>query len=117
MKRPKVIKVRLLLIAVVAATLSGPFLRAQTAPTGTVNGQISVVGGFLAGARVVLDSSGDATFTATATTDANGQFSVTNVPVGTIGVKIYDAQNNLLKTVSATLDTAGQVLSLNIQIP
>jgi hypothetical protein len=108
--------VRLPIIVLVVALLSGLLLGAQSS-TGTVNGQVSVVGGFLAGARVVIKSSGDANYTATSTTDENGTFSFTNVPVGTVEIKVYDAQSNLLKTVSATLASAGQVLNVAIQIP
>lgn len=109
--------VRLPIIAVVAALLSGPLLLAQSSSTGTVSGRISVVGGFLAGARIVISSTGDASYTATSTTDVNGQFSFASVPLGAIEIKVYDAQSNLLKTVSATLASAGQVLNVQIQVP
>lgn len=109
--------VRLPIIVLVAALLSGLLLGAQSNSTGTVNGQVSVVGGFLAGGRVVIRSSGDANYSATSTTDENGTFSFASVPVGTVELKVYDGQSNLLKTVSATLASAGQVLNVAIQVP
>lgn len=109
--------VQLPIIVVVAALLSGQLLVAQSSAVGTVSGQVSVAGGFLAGARVVIRSTGDANYTATSTTDVNGTFSIASVPVGTVEIKVYDTQSNLLKTVSATLASAGQVLNVPIHVP
>jgi len=102
---------------VAAVLLSGSLLGAQSVSTGAVNGQVSIVGGFLAGARIVISSTGNANYTATSTTDANGRFSFASVPIGTIGIKVYDTQNNSLKTVGATLDSAGQILNVQIHVP
>jgi hypothetical protein len=114
MSRPTV---RLLGVVIVATLLSGARLCGQSSSTGTVSGQISVVGGVLAGARIAVNSSGNANYIASSTTDANGKFSIANVPVGAIEIKVSDAQSNLLKTVSATLASDGQVLNLQINIP
>ena len=109
--------VRLLLVNVLVMALSAPYLQAQSGQTGTVGGQVSVVGGSLSGAKISLTSTGDASYTASATTDSNGKFNIQGVPVGTIAIQIFDSQNNLLKTLSATLASAGQVLNLDIQVP
>ena len=110
-------RLRLSIIVMVATVVSGLLLEAQSSSTGAVRGQISVVGGYLAGARVVISSTGDANYTANSTTDANGIFSIAGVPVGTIQIRVYDSQTHLLKTVSATLDSAGQVINVAIHVP
>ena len=100
-----------------AALLSGQLTIAQSAAVGTVSGQVTVVGGFLARARVVISSTGDTNYTGNSTTDENGKFNFASVPVGTIAIKLYDTQSNLLKTVGGTLASAGDVLNLAIQVP
>lgn len=104
-------------IVILVAVSSGPYLEAQSGQTGTVGGQVSIVGGSMAGAKISVTTSGDATYTATATTDANGKFSIQGVPLGTVTINVSDTQNNLLKTLNATLASAGQVLNLDIQVP
>ncbi len=106
-----------LAIVFVGALLFGQLCRAQSSSMGTVGGQVSVVGGFLAGARVVISSTGETNYTASSSTDQDGTFSIASVPVGTIEIKVYDAQRNLLTTVSATLAFAGQILNVPIHVP
>ena len=108
---------RLPIIVGIVTLLAASNLGAQSSSLGTVSGKVTVVGGFLAGARVVIHSTGDANYTANSVTGQDGTFSIASVPVGTVEIKLYDTQSNLLKTVSTTLSSAGQVVSVAIQVP
>ena len=85
---------------------------AQGAGTGTVNGNVTLNGAALANVTVVLTSSGSSAYTGKATTDANGNFSVTDAPVGTVEVKAYDAQGVFLTSTTGTINKAGDVITL-----
>lgn len=85
---------------------------AQGASTGTVNGNVTLNGTALANVAVVLTSSGSSAYTGKATTDANGNFSVTDAPVGTVEVKAYDAQGAFLISATGIINKAGDVITL-----
>jgi len=85
---------------------------AQGAGTGTVNGSVTLNAAALANAAVVLTSSGSSAYTAKTTTDANGNFSVTDAPVGTVEVKAYDTQGVFLVSGTGIINKAGDVISL-----
>jgi hypothetical protein len=85
---------------------------AQGASTGTVNGNVTLNGAALANTAVVLTSSGSSAYTGKATTDANGNFSVTDAPVGTVEVKAYDAQGAFLISATGIINKAGDVITL-----
>jgi hypothetical protein len=85
---------------------------AQGASTGTVNGNVTLNGAALANVAVVLTSSGSSAYTGKATTDANGNFSVTDAPVGTVEVKAYDAQGGFLISTTGIINKAGDVITL-----
>src|SRR5436305_1251264 len=104
----------LLLGLAVALTLlvSGAWMQAPA--TGTVKGSVTLNGSALAGAAVVIGSSGSSSYTASATTDPSGNFTFSNTPVGTIEVKVYDANGGYIVGGTGTLKQAGDVISLTL---
>jgi hypothetical protein len=87
---------------------------AQTVATGTVNGRVTLNGVPVSNAAVVLGSSGSSGYTAKTTTDANGNFTVENAPVGTVEAKAYDSQGVFLVSGIGVLNKAGDVVSLTL---
>lgn len=87
---------------------------AQAPATGTVNGSVKLNGTPLANAAVVVSSSGSSSYTAKATTDANGNFTFGDAPVGNVEVKVYDSQGVFLASGAGVLGKAGDVVSLAI---
>jgi|SRR6266853_3144939 hypothetical protein len=85
---------------------------AQAPGTGTVNGNVTLNGAALANAAISLTSSGSSAYTGKATTDANGNFSVTDAPVGTVEVKAYDAQGVFLVSATGIINKAGDAITL-----
>lgn len=102
---------RFLLIAIAMVMLFST-VWPQATDTGTVNGNVTLNGDPLPNASVVLSSSGNSGYTAKATTDANGNFTVAGAPVGTVEAKAYDAQGAFLVSGAAILSKAGDVISL-----
>jgi hypothetical protein len=98
------------LVAVIAVTTW-----AQT-PTGTVNGSVQRASGPLAGAKVVLDSASDSKYTGTATTDAKGEFTIRDAPVGPVTARVYDADETLIATSNAVIRKAGETVTLIIKV-
>lgn len=84
----------------------------QATDTGTVNGSVTLNGAPLSNASVVLSSSGNSGYTGKATTDANGNFTIADAPVGTVEAKAYDAQGAFLVSGTAILSKAGDVVSI-----
>jgi hypothetical protein len=106
---------RRILIAAVSLVLA---LQAQQAlPTGTVKGVVTSAGKPVAAAKVVLSSSTDSGYTASAATDVDGAFAIGQVPVGTVEVRVFSSDGALAISGKGELKTAGEVLSLPIQIP
>jgi hypothetical protein len=87
---------------------------AQAPATGTVNGSVTLNGNPVTGASVEVGSSGDSSYTAKVTSDTNGNFSVSNAPLGTIEAKAYDSQGQFLASSTGTLAQAGGTLSLTL---
>jgi len=85
---------------------------AQAPGTGTVNGNVTLNGAVLANAAVSLTSSGSSAYTGKTTTDANGNFSITDAPVGIVEVKAYDAQGVFLVSATGIINKAGEVITL-----
>ena len=104
-------------LAAVAVAMAAATASAQQAETGTVAGSVRRAGGPVASARVVIDSGRDSTYTASTTTDGNGRFTVANAPVGPIGVKVYNAQDQVIVRAQGTLSRAGETLTLALQAP
>jgi len=105
---------RFVLIASAATMLLLSMAWSQATDTGTVNGSVTLNGAPLPNASVVLSSSGNSGYTAKATTDANGNFTVCDAPVGTVEAKAYDAQGAFLVSGTAILSKAGDVVSLTL---
>ena len=89
----------------------------QPPATGTVTGSVRRASGPVASARVVIDSGSDSKYTATAATDRDGRFTIAHAPVGSIGVKVYDANNKVIVQAKGTLTGAGETLTLVLQAP
>jgi hypothetical protein len=87
---------------------------AQAPATGTVNGSVTLNGAALPSATVVLSSSGNSGYTAKAITDANGNFTIGDAPVGNVEAKAYDAQGVFLVSSAGVLSNAGDVVSLSL---
>jgi 3-hydroxyisobutyrate dehydrogenase-like beta-hydroxyacid dehydrogenase len=90
---------------------------AQAAATGTVKGSVGGPGGPVVGARVVIDSGSDSSYTAIATADQNGEFTFSDAPVGGIEVKVYDAQGNMLVSGRGNVRFQGDVITLVLRVP
>jgi hypothetical protein len=56
-------------------------------------------------------------YTATTTTDQKGEFTFSDVPVGGIEVKIYDAQGNMLVSGNGNPKFEGDVITLLLKLP
>ena len=98
-----------------ALFVSGAWVQAPA--TGTVKGSVTLNGNGLEGATVVIGSSGNSNYTGRATTDPSGNFSFSNAPVGTIELKVYDANGRFLVSGTGSLKQAGDVISLTLSVP
>ena len=87
---------------------------AQAPATGTVNGSVTLNGTRVSSAAVVVSSSGSSSYTAKTITDANGNFTFGDAPVGNVEVKAYDSQGVFLASGTGNLSKAGDVVSLAI---
>ena len=85
---------------------------AAPGPTGVVKGSVSGDSGPVVGARVVIASGTDSSYTARATTDNEGAFTFPNAPVGDVEVKVYNAQDNLIASGKGVLKVAGETITL-----
>lgn len=91
-------------------------LAAQAAVTGSINGSVKAAGGPVAGARIVVDSSGDSSFSGSATTLADGSFVVVDAPVGIVQVKAYDKEGKMLGSAKGDLKHQGDVLAITLTV-
>lgn len=89
---------------------------AAPGPTGIVKGSVSRGGSPVVGARVVIGSDGDSSYTASATTGEEGAFNFSNAPVGEIEVRVY-SQDILLVTGKGVLKVAGETITLVLTVP
>jgi len=85
------------------------------APSGTVTGAVRG-NGTIAGLTVVASSKANSRYTGTATTDAEGAFTLSEVPLGVVQFKLYDAEHRLLGEGEGELQHDGEVLSVVLQI-
>jgi hypothetical protein len=90
---------------------------AAPSPTGIVKGSVSGADGSVAGARVVIASGSDSSYTASATTDKEGTFTFSNAPLGEVEVKVYNSQDNLIATGKGVLKAAGETITLILRAP
>ena len=90
---------------------------AASGPTGIVKGSVSGADGPLAGARVVISSSAESSYTASATTDAEGAFTFSNAPVGEVELKVYNSQDTLLVTGKDVLKAEGETITVLLKVP
>lgn len=103
-------------LLVVAVMVSAAAIgRAQAAPRGTVNGTVTGSGGPFVGSPVVINSA-SSSYTATSTTNQNGDFTFTDAPVGGIEVKVYDAQGNVLVSGTGNIRFQGEVITLVLRV-
>jgi hypothetical protein len=67
--------------------------------------------------KIVFSSSADSGYSASATTDTDGAFSVAQVPVGTVELRVFSPDGKLAVSGKGVLKAAGDVLTLPIQLP
>jgi hypothetical protein len=101
-----------------AAVILTTATAAQPQPeTGTVTGSVRRASGPVASARVEVDSGSDSKYGASTTTDRDGRFTITTAPVGAIGVKVYDAKEQVIAQGRGVLRRAGDTINLALQAP
>lgn len=105
-----------LVVAAAGAALAAA-APAPQAETGTVAGSVRRASGPVAAVRVVIDSGADSKYTASATTDRDGRFTIASAPVGAISVKVYDAREQVIAQARGTLSRAGETLTLVLHVP
>jgi hypothetical protein len=104
-------------VAIGGLVLASMALSAATA-TGTVNGSVKTSGGSpVAGAKVVLESQSDSSYGATSLTDKEGAFSFAGAPVGGLSASAYNDKEELLVTGKGELRFAGEVITLQLEVP
>jgi Carboxypeptidase regulatory-like domain len=99
-------------VALLAITAS-----ASSGPTGVVKGSVSAADGPIVGARVVISSGADSSYTASTTTDKEGAFTFSNAPVGDLELKVYNAQDTLIATGKGVLKAADEVITVVLKVP
>ena len=102
-------------LAAVVAAMVVSTISAQQPATGLVKGSVRRPGSPVASARVVVDSGSDSTYTATTTTDRDGNFAVSDAPVGGVTVRVYDAADHVIASGKGTLQHAGETITLALQ--
>ena len=85
------------------------------AAVNVLNGSVTNAGLPVAGAKVVVDSSSDATYEATTFTDVDGRFTFANAPAGEIHVNVYDDQGVFLATGTMML-REGETAAIALEI-
>lgn len=103
---------RQLSVALVSIVLLVMSVSAAPGPTGVVKGSVSGDSGPVVGARVVIASGSDSSYTARATTDNEGAFTFPNAPLGDVEVKVYNGQDNLIASGKGVLKVAGETITL-----
>lgn len=102
---------RKLILALLIAVLI-PVPVASQAGNGTVQGRVHGPGGPVAGVKIVLESAADSSFGKTTQTNAEGGFTLADIPLGEIEVKVYDAEGILLVSGKGILERAGETITL-----
>ncbi len=102
-------------IALAVAMLSVPAAIGHTQQdAGTVAGVVRVDGAPVAEAKVVVTSSASSAYQGSARTDAEGAFSVPDVPVGDAEVHVYGPDDALLASGSVAV-RAGERLTVELE--
>jgi len=91
-------------------------LAVAAAGTGIVRGTVRSGTTPVVGARVVIGSSADSSYTASVTTDQQGRFTFGDAPVGVVEVKVYDADDHLLGSASGSVPAAGETVTLAVEL-
>lgn len=105
----------LLLLAALGAVLAGPpAALAQEDGSGTVTGVLQVGGVPQVGVQVVASSSNSSSFESAETSDAAGQFTFEAVPLGTVYVKCYGPEDELVAEGEVELTTDGQTVTVEL---
>src|SRR5688500_11684566 len=87
------------------------------AETGTVRGVVVTAGGGpVAGADVVISSTVDSRYAATARTDQEGRFTFQDAPVGGIELKVYDSNERLLVNGAAAIQKPGETVTVTLEV-
>ncbi|MGH7753364.1 MAG: carboxypeptidase-like regulatory domain-containing protein [Gemmatimonadales bacterium] len=85
--------------------------------TGTVQGRLTLLDSAAAGARVIARSSADSGFEAATVTDADGSFTISDVPLGEVQVLVYQSEGELTAQGEGVLDEPGEVLLIELHPP
>jgi hypothetical protein len=85
--------------------------------TGTVKGRLALFDSPVAGARVIARSSADSSFEASTVTDADGTFTISEVPLGEVQVLVYQTEGKLTAEGEGVLDEPGEVLFIELRPP
>ena len=96
---------------------AGLIAAAMAADTGTVTGSVRRTSGPVASARVAVDSGSDSRYGVSTTTDRDGRFTVSDAPVGPVGVKVYDDKGQVIAQGRATITRAGETVTLMLHVP
>jgi hypothetical protein len=102
------------LVAVIAAMLVAT-ASAQQSATGVVKGTVRRANAPVVSARVLIGSTSDSAYTRTTTTDRDGRFTVTDAPIGGVTVRVYDDTERVIANGRATLQHAGETITLDLQ--
>jgi hypothetical protein len=89
----------------------------QLLPSGTVKGVVTAAGKPVPAVKIVFSSGADSSYAASATTDSDGTFSVAQVPVGSVELRVFGPDGKLAVSGKGELKAAGDVLTLPIQLP
>ncbi len=103
-------------ITLAVAILSLPGAIAHAEPgAGTVAGVVRIDGTPAAEAQVTVTSSADSTYQGSAVTDAGGAFSIPDVPLGVVEVRVTGPDDALLATGRGVLGRAGETVAVELQ--
>ena len=108
---------RHLCLAVACVALLAMTASAAIGPTGVVKGSVSAADGPVVGARVVIGSHTDSSYTASTTTDKEGAFTFSNAPVGELELKVYNSQDTLIASGKGVLTAAGETITVVLKVP
>ena len=110
--------VRILLLAAVVAVGVVAAVAAQGAATGTIKGSVrSSKGAPVAATRVEAASRNNSAYTGAATTDADGNFTLTDVPVGNVTLTVINRQERVVARGNGVIREAGETITVQLQTP
>lgn len=92
-------------------------VRAATAvDTGTVKGTVKQLDQPVASAVVVISSANDSSYEVSASSDEDGGFVFSAVPLGEVRLEVYDAQENLLASGTGVLEYLDQTITVDLKV-